>query len=505
MPKKPRSQRRGGVGGKRSTGSHGNVDFGSSSSNHDGSADIDYLSESHTIATLQSSNSNNNNIEDDPLWGLEDDDAAAAGSGGGKRTSDQAIMAAEQRQMKLVEILSTLGDDFETEKRTVKREQYLKGYFRALTQYASLQSSEQTLWDRRDDLLQACRQSIRTGTPSEQYAACRVLEAGGILLGNDEDYYHDLQGHLTRLVISAHRAVPVRVAALRAIGMAIFVGVDDDVITEEWLDLCEALARPEYRGDTVPSGLRAVALEVWTLLATTIHELYISGKDDMTTGRGLTLLPLLLQCLEQDYDLSLRSAAGECVAWIHTARLALGLLEEDNHGEAQNTTQKQYQQGSWEGSEWEDIMGEIEAVIDQLSNQSGHSMSKKAKKEQRANFRDYLATLQDDGAPEEVVQLPGGSLEFNSWRDIVALQFLRRCLQGGFQMQMLTNPTLQTIFSANGQALHSTNAGMSQLEKRLYMSKTSEAAKLKDLDFKKKREKRQNIKNHFLTADGEDI
>lgn len=457
------------------------------------SADVDYLSESHTIATL---NSNANSIEDDPSWGLEDDHI------GNTTTEEQNLQAAEVRHAKLVEALASV-DDYPTEKRAAKREQWLKLWFKALTQYASV--GDPALLDKQEDLLQCCRQGLRAGTPSEQYAACRVLEAGALVMGTDDDSYHSqIQGHLTRLVVSAHRATLVRVAALRALGMAVFVGVDDDAVTEELLDLCESLAQTEYRGDAVPSALRAAALEVWTVLATTIHELYLAGKDDSMTGRGLLLLPLLLESLEQTQDASLRTAAGECVAWIHTCRLALGIMESEAQEEPLNTTQKQYQQGSWEGSEWEDCISEITAVMDQLSNQSGHSMSKKAKKELRANFREYLATLQENEPPNEVIQFRGGSLELNSWKEILALQFVRRCLQGGFQMQLLTNATLQAIFGANGQALNNA-AGLSQLEKRLYMSKTSEAAKLKDMDRTKKRDKRTNIKNHFLTADGEDL
>jgi hypothetical protein len=496
MPKKPRSQRRGG-GGKKG-GDDDNL-----------SNDVDFLSESHTIVTLNS-NANGSMMEDDPSWGIDDDDDNFSNA---KSHADNAVAAAEQRHTKLVDTLSTV-DDYATEKRSAKREALLKGWFKALTQFAEMNSvvSQDTLYNHRDPLIHACRHGIRVGTPSEQYAACRVLEAAAILFV-EEAYYSEVQGHLMRMVTSAHRATPVRVAALRALGMAVFLGTDDDEITEHLLDVCESLAQTEYRGNTVPLPLRAAALEVWTVLATTIHELYVAGKDDVSIGRGLLLLPLLLECLEQTEDASLRSAAGECVAWIHTCRLELGAAETagdssntSNEQQPLNTTQKQYQQGSWEGSEWEDILSELEQVIDQLSNQSGHHMSKKAKKEQRSHFRDYLATIQDNEAPEEVVQFRGGSLELHSWKEIVALQFVRRCLQGGFQLQLLTNPTLQEVFGANGQALsNGSAAGLSQLEKRLFLSKTSEAAKVKDVDRHKKRDKRANIKNHFLTADGDDI
>ena len=46
---------------------------------------------------------------------------------------------------------------------------------------------------------------------------------------------------------------------------------------------------------------------------------------------------------------------------------------------------------------------------------------------------------------------------------------------------------------------------LSQLEKRLYMSKTSEALKAADKVMTKQRRMRTNVKNHFLAADGEDI
>eukprot|EP00934_Nitzschia_sp_Nitz4_P008998 Nitzschia sp. Nitz4//scaffold49_size126201//76414//77685//NITZ4_003648-RA/size126201-processed-gene-0.145-mRNA-1//1//CDS//3329553167//8988//frame0 len=422
----------------------------------------------------------------------------------GDMPSEAAEQASEQRHQKLMDVLSTV-EEFGSEKRTAKREQMLKGWFRALSQYAT---SPEPIWDQREELLKHCRFSVRQGSPSEQYAACRVLEAMAILIGNEASYYEDIQGHLTRVITSAHRATPVRSAALRALGMAVFLGVDDDQVTESVLDLCESLAQPTFKGNTVPHGLRANALTVWTVLATTIHDLYVAGKDDASTGRGLLLLPLLLECLEQSEDPSLRDAAGECVTYIHAARLELGAsqLADEGAPDAQNlnTTQRQYQQGSWEGSEWEDTMAEIEQVISDLSNQSGHYMSKKAKKEQRANFREYLATIQDNENPEHTVQFRGGSLELGTWKDIVCLNYIRRCLQGGFQIQLLTNPVLQQIFGATGHVLNA-NGGMSQLEKRLYMSKTSEAAKLKDMDRTKKRDKRNNVKNHFLTADGEDI
>jgi hypothetical protein len=213
----------------------------------------------------------------------------------------------------------------------------------------------------------------------------------------------------------------------------------------------------------------------------------------------LDLLSLLKACLETT-AMELRSAAGECLSLIHEARLNLGVDEET----AENSTARRYRRGSWDGSEFEVLMDEVKQLVATLSMESGHHMSKKAKKEQRATFREFVATIVDDEAPEEIINFRGGSLSLHTWREIIQLNFIRHCLQGGFQIQLLTNATLQSIFGANGAALNDF-AGLSQLEKRLTLSKTSEASKIADQVMAKQRTKRQNVKNHFLTSDGDDL
>ena len=445
--------------------------------------DADFLSESHTIVSLNTILTNS----EDGGFSIDDDLDFDEG-----QHEDNAVRAAEIRQQKLADALVTT-DEYLSEKRSAKRESILRSWFRALSQYATDETSYALVEAKLSEIVRGCQFSVRSGTPSEQYAACRVLEVTAILMA-DESYFEKIyENMLLRILRSNSRAVPVRIAALRAIGMTVFIGVDDEVITKQVMDLCEEVAKEEYRGEKVPTSLREAALRVWCLLATTLHELYISGKDDVSTGRGLILLPLLLECLEQQEDLSLQSAAGECVAWIHTARLQLG----EDDGDA---TERRYQLGSWEGQDWEDIMSEIEQQMEVLSNQAGHYLSKKTKKKTREVFRELLSTIQENEPPLEVIQFRGGSLELNSWQDIIALNFVRRALQSGMQIQLLTNPTLQVIFGANGQTLAS-NLGYSKVEKRLFLSKTSEVAKAKYLDRTKKRRNRANVKNLFLTSD----
>mmetsp|Transcript_13418 Transcript_13418/g.32309 ORF Transcript_13418/g.32309 Transcript_13418/m.32309 type:complete len:471 (-) Transcript_13418:1108-2520(-) len=448
------------------------------------SGDIEELSLSHSIVTAGSETAGSFFSADS--WADDDDEF--------DQSDDGVTRTLEERGQKLQDAFA-MAEDYCSEKRSTRRESTLRQWYTALTHYTS--GSYETVESKLSDIIRGCQFSVRSGSPSEQYAACRVLETVAVLLA-DESLFEQTYHTLLLTTRSTHRAIPVRIAALRAIGMTVYIGVDDDVIVQEVMDLCEAVARSEYRGEKVAPGLRAAALTVWNVLATTLHEFYIAGADDVSTGRGLDLLPILVECLEQQEDLGLQSAAGECAAWIHSARLQLGVED----GEGDNTTERRYRLGSWEGSQWEDTMAEIEALMESLSNQSGHFLSKKKKKETRTIFRELLSTIQENEPPlKEVIQFRGGAVELTSWKDVIPMSFIRRCLQGGLQMQLMTNPTLQAIFGINSQVLNSSQIGMSQQEKRLLFSKASETAKEKDRHRTRKRQSRTNAKNLFLTND----
>lgn len=423
---------------------------------------------------------------------------------GGSTPSTAAVAAAAARQARLQDALLGISE-MASEKRSAKRETLLKRLFKALTQFATGPAGQEMVEQHLDVILAAAAGTgLRAGvaSPAEQYAACRVLEATAVILGGDhEDYCQQVDQPLKRVIKMTGRATPVRAAALRALSMCNFMCSGDDVTTESLLELCEEVASPEYRNEPVPPFLRATALDCWALLSTTIQDVYIADRSDFHIGRGLVLLPLLKDCLETT-NVELRCAAGECMALIHEARLNLGLHDE----EAENVTARRYRQGSWDGSEWEVLMDEVKQLISELSVESGHHMSKRAKKQQRATFREFMATIVDDEAPCEVITFRGGTLTLNTWKEVVQLNFVRHCLQGGFQIQLVTNETLHEIFGANGQILNDVNsASLSQLEKRLIMSKTSEASKVADRKLNKQREKRSNAKNYFLTVDGDDI
>lgn len=252
---------------------------------------------------------------------------------GKKDHVDNAEQSAENRYLKLKETLP-ICEEFTSEKRSVKREATLKRLFKALSQYATGPAASDLVDEWSDSIRNACFHGIRVGNAPEQYAACRVLEVTSIILGANHDEWSDkLDRQLRSVVMTTQRAVPVRMAGLRALSMAVFVCASDSLTTEQLMDLCEAVAAKEYRNEQVQPVLRASALDCWALLATTISDYHLAGQDDVQMGRGLAILELLRDCLE-DSSTDLRSAAGECFSLIHESRLNLGVGGNDG----ENTT-----------------------------------------------------------------------------------------------------------------------------------------------------------------------
>jgi len=216
----------------------------------------------------------------------------------------------------------------------------LRRLYKALTQYSASEESNDLIESSLDDtIIPACLFGVSRGTsPAEQYAACRCLESLSIIVGIDRDeYYEAIEESLSRAVMATGRATPVRSAALRALCLTAFISGTDEAATNSLLDLCESVCGEQWRGEDVQPVLRATALDCWALLSTTIEDALIAGGD---YGRGLNILPILQQCLDHD-SADLRFSAGECVTWIHEARLSLGIADEI----AENTTERRYRHG----------------------------------------------------------------------------------------------------------------------------------------------------------------
>jgi hypothetical protein len=468
---------------------------------------------------------------------------------------DENTMIITSNRIQIIQDSIQVLCDIIHEKRTTQREMILRKCYKVLALYGTSCGTMgyNIVASHCSEIIESCLFGLRPRQSStEQYATCRCIEVISIVLCNNEDcmdqWITSLHESLRRTIISSSRSTVVRMAALRALSITVFlatitIGVtnnhttdDDGMAIESLLDLCEAIAtNHEYRNHTVPTALRATAIDCWSLLASTLDDWTISGQDDVFIGRGTAILVSLKNALDDTKleSAELRSSSAQCLSLIHEARVNLGVIDTtyengthsndtdynenvENDGKQtkdklvamNNATARRYQKGSWDGSRYEVLMDEVKQRISELANESSHRISKKDKKEQRSNFREYLSTIVDDESPELVINFRNSTnVTLSSWKTIIPLNFIRQSLQSGYQTQLLSNPVLQHYFNIQHSIYDNSsyNNTMSQIEKRLLLSKSGETYKVADQDRRKKRDKRENIKNHFLTADGDDI
>jgi hypothetical protein len=436
--------------------------------------------------------------------------------------AEAAARDAARRRQLLADGLNLLAN-MNYEKRAVVREKILRQNFNLLSTTAK---GWDVLVPNLDGVASACQNAFVRGGPAEQYAACRVFEVMALILGRHEEDFVETYIMQLRQKCST-KETTVRRAALRTYATAILVCAHTDHgLRNAALDWYESFvqvssAEPgddRHGGATtsvnsssppahhVPDLLQATAWDCWTLLATLLPDDELAGEHE---GRG----PLLLEAMKMGLDsatFELRSAAGLAATLVHEARLNLGSDEG-------NVTARQFQRGSWDGSAYEDTINEIQQRVAELAVESGKKSGgggqrKAVKRLRRATFREYAATLVDHEGPTETVHLRHhGSLEITTWKDLIVLNHVRQCLQGGFQVQLLSNPTLQAMLSVERTMIGANGAGGSNLmnnllsaeEKRVVQSKTSTAVKSADQDRRGRRDKRENVKNYFLTADDE--
>jgi Interferon-related developmental regulator (IFRD) len=457
-----------------------------------------------------------------------DNDVLIRNGGDPVEAAEAAARDSARRLQVLADSLSLLTN-MNYEKRAVVRERLLKQNFHHL---ATTAQGWEILVPTLDSAAAACRNAYQRGGPAEQYAACRVLEVMCIIIGrNEEDFVENaiaplrqrastkettvqravMRTYATSILVCAATDASLRNAALDwyesfvATTTAVAAAVTDDDDDDDHHRPAAAAPRK-----TIPDVLQATAWDCWSLLTALMPDEDIAGEHE---GRGPLVLEAMLRGLDSDTP-ELRSAAGQAATLVHEARLALGSDEG-------NVTARQFQRGSWDGSAYEDTMNEIQQRVEALAVESGKKSThgggsggnrKVQRRLRRATFREYAATLVENESPDETVHVRNtGRLEITTWKDLIVLNHLRQCLQSGFQVQLLSNPTIQAMLGVDQTMITSRAGGggggmnlLSAEEKRVVLSKTSVAVKTADQDRRGKRDKRENVKNHFLTADHDD-
>jgi len=130
-------------------------------------------------------------------------------------------------------------------------------------------------------------------------------------------------------------------------------------------------------------------------------------------------------------------------------------------------------------------------ILSDLSHDTDQKKAKKEKVKQRAPFRDIRQSVLGGGVPSETLEFKHQKFVFSEWHLILQLDRFRAVLAEGLQNHFEMNPLMGQVFGVivdNGKPKEK----MSHLEKRFFMSPSSEKSRTRSKDLTKKRDRRRN-------------
>lgn len=343
-----------------------------------------------------------------------------------------------------------------TEKRTTTRVEALETLVQLLLNCLTIS----TISSRRETMVANLLGCLRKPSEGEGSLAPRALAVMGLTLGPDQEtFFLDVRSALQLLVKSGKHA-STRSECLNALVTLCFVCAVEEEQTHQLMNLCES-----YFNTSCPSELCLSALYGWGLLASTRSRAYL--VDDAFPQWHTVFVDML-----DHADLAIRVASGENLALLFEAIHASGA-----------------------------VVAEQEAISErllELSKESSKRTSKKERKEQRSNFREIVATVEEDVVPTLNLTIQNEPMMFESWVCIKQVNAMRNCLKTGFQEHLQFNAALRPIF--NLPTIDPAGLNRKELiqEKRSKLAKSSDESKQRDVNLKDSRRRRQNQKDSFM-------
>ena len=140
----------------------------------------------------------------------------------------------------------------------------------------------------------------------------------------------------------------------------------------------------------------------------------------------------------------------------------------------------------------------LKDTLTRLATEYNRRKSRKERKEQRAIFRDILATVSGGEQTTRNLSIRGIQITFKGWASRVQLNSLRSSLSSGLQVHLEYNAVVRQILSLGKFLEGGTQPKLSSIEKRLYRSKNSLESKERTQERSAARDRRRNIANDFL-------
>jgi hypothetical protein len=402
------------------------------------------------------------------------DEAAGAGDDGERWDEDEQVEDETPIAGGLESVEAAIDQLLES--RTSAREKALQEVKKGLQLHFAYDLVEK--W--RTTLAEGVMRGLKKGKESEFKLAAQLLDVILLTLGAEsEELYAEFSPVLSVVIKDPTATSVVRSVAATSFGLLTFVGCTDQVTIKENVKMLEETFTNTHSTTLLPAVLRA-----WSLLLTTMPIKYIESEALAKYGKKLVSM------LDLD-EFEARLAAGEAIA------LLFDMLQA-----SKEEAEEDFDLGDYES--YLDIDDLIEK-LKELSATSGHHISKKDKAKLKSSFKDILRSVESGSVPTETITVGNTKVEFDSWERLVQLNFVRQTLAEGTLVHFESNELLQQIFdftaTAKGQ-----KPQYSKLEKRLFLSANSAAAKDQTLAMRRSRQNfgRESKTRLFAHGDEED-
>eukprot|EP00735_Rhodelphis_limneticus_P007142 TRINITY_DN19643_c0_g1::TRINITY_DN19643_c0_g1_i1::g.3247::m.3247 TRINITY_DN19643_c0_g1::TRINITY_DN19643_c0_g1_i1::g.3247 ORF type:complete len:456 (-),score=134.73,sp/P19182/IFRD1_MOUSE/27.92/3e-30,IFRD/PF05004.8/2.2e-40,IFRD_C/PF04836.7/6.3e+02,IFRD_C/PF04836.7/6.7e-06,HEAT/PF02985.17/1.1e+02,HEAT/PF02985.17/33,HEAT/PF02985.17/35 TRINITY_DN19643_c0_g1_i1:235-1401(-) len=316
-----------------------------------------------------------------------------------------------------------------------------------------------------ESLAAGLRNSLRKGTPKESALALNAFTL--LIINRTEEGESLLDEHAEqfRTLIRDAKTPDVRAASTAALAMTVFLIDLDLKHTAEALQLFEELLQRKGGQDEEIMAL----ISAWGFLATCYPKAY-QAKQDYDR-----LMKLHHRYLQHD-NVDVRMSAGENIAFLYEAKLAKLNAAKDKNHESDETPE-------------DPLDPAIRELIHTLATDSNKHRARKERSRQRSLFRDIRDTLDGQAFEPEEIKIGTEKVMFASWAETMQLDALRGALGKGFHIHVAENYTVRDLFGLGEPRLNGgAKQHMSDVEKRMYLSRNSPAAKARTQSMKKKRD-----------------
>lgn len=265
----------------------------------------------------------------------------------------------------------------------------------------------------------------KPGNSTEAVSALKVLSLSGLTLRgpdgiNANELFLSYAPHLQKTIANDGKSPEEREAAVEALAVLAWVNLQTDEL--EASDVRKVFAIFDSAWDTPeypPMVVRAAGTAIWLMLSC-MPQSRLAGS--FFTKYIKTCAFLLSHPVPE-----VRNAAGEIIALLQEASLACESPDEPVDFDAVD----------------------MDAVIENISNlatDATRQQSKKDRAKQKSFFREILKTVEDGELPVEKMEIRKVHHEFEGWRLILPLDFMRSLLGAGLPDHLVNNELLSDLF-----------------------------------------------------------